>query len=106
MEQLERVRRADPDNWEALGLEARIHFQEHRYEQAVDRAVESLSLIYFQPACTSFWDWRCNAWARKRKPSSPTGRRWRRRRNSRRRWRRWAGWFRRIGHASAKAACI
>jgi Flp pilus assembly protein TadD len=50
MEQLERVRRADPDNWEALGLEARIHFQEHRYEQAVDRAVESLSLIYFQPA--------------------------------------------------------
>ncbi len=50
MEQLERVRRADPDNWEALGLEARIHFQARRYEQAVDRAVESLSLIYFQPA--------------------------------------------------------
>jgi Flp pilus assembly protein TadD len=50
MEQVERVRRADPDNWEALGLEARIHFQAHRYEQAVNRAVESLSLIYFQPA--------------------------------------------------------
>jgi Flp pilus assembly protein TadD len=50
MEQLERVRRADPDNWEALGLEARIHFQARRYEQAVDRAVESLSLIYYQPA--------------------------------------------------------
>jgi Flp pilus assembly protein TadD len=50
MEQIERVRRADPDNWEALGLEARIHFQAHRWEQAVDRAVESLSLIYFQPA--------------------------------------------------------
>ena len=50
MEQLERVRRADPDNWEALGLEARIHFQARRYEQAVDRAVEALSLIYFQPA--------------------------------------------------------
>jgi tetratricopeptide (TPR) repeat protein len=50
MEQLERVRRADPDNWEALALEARIHFQARRYEQAVDRAVESLSLIYFQPA--------------------------------------------------------
>jgi tetratricopeptide (TPR) repeat protein len=49
MEQLERVRRADPDNWEAMGLEARIHFQARRYEQAVDRAVESLSLIYFQP---------------------------------------------------------
>jgi predicted AlkP superfamily phosphohydrolase/phosphomutase/Flp pilus assembly protein TadD len=50
MEQLERVRRADPDNWEALALEARIHFQARRYERAVDRAVESLSLIYFQPA--------------------------------------------------------
>ena len=50
LEQLQRIRRADPDNWEALGLEARIHFQARRYEQAVDRAVESLSLIYFQPA--------------------------------------------------------
>ena len=49
LEQLERVRRADPDNWEALGLEARIHFQEKRYEQTVNRAVESLSLIYSQP---------------------------------------------------------
>jgi tetratricopeptide (TPR) repeat protein len=50
MEQIERVRRADPDHWEALALEARIHFQARRYEQAVNRAVESLSLIYFQPA--------------------------------------------------------
>jgi tetratricopeptide (TPR) repeat protein len=50
VEQLQRIRRADPDNWEALGLEARIHFQARRFEQAVDRAVESLSLIYFQPA--------------------------------------------------------
>jgi len=50
LEYLERVRRADPDNWEALGLEARIHFQARRWEQTVDRAVESLSLIYFQPA--------------------------------------------------------
>ena len=49
LEQIERVRRADPDNWEALALEARIHFQAHRYDRAVDRAVESLSLIYFQP---------------------------------------------------------
>ena len=49
MEQIERVRRADRDNWQALALEARIHFQARRYEQAVDRAVESLSLIYFQP---------------------------------------------------------
>ncbi|HUP03953.1 MAG TPA: alkaline phosphatase family protein [Bryobacteraceae bacterium] len=45
-----RVRRADPDNFEALALEARIHFQARRFEQAVDRAVESLSLVYFQPS--------------------------------------------------------
>jgi tetratricopeptide (TPR) repeat protein len=50
LEHVERARRADPDNWEALGLEARIRFQARRYEQAVDRAVESLALIYFQPA--------------------------------------------------------
>jgi Flp pilus assembly protein TadD len=49
LEQLERVRRADRDNWEALGLEARIHFEAGRYEDAVNRAVESLSLVYAQP---------------------------------------------------------
>jgi tetratricopeptide (TPR) repeat protein len=50
LEHVERARRADPDNWEALALEARIHFQARRYEKAVDRAVDSLSLIYFQPS--------------------------------------------------------
>ncbi len=50
LELLERVRRADPDNWEALSLEARIHFQARRYDRAVNRAIESLSLIYFQPS--------------------------------------------------------
>ena len=50
LEHVKQVRRADPDNWEALGLEARIHFQARHYEEAVDCAVESLSLIYFQPA--------------------------------------------------------
>ena len=49
LEQLERVRRADCDNWEALGLEARIHFESGRYEDAVNRAIESLSLVYGQP---------------------------------------------------------
>jgi tetratricopeptide (TPR) repeat protein len=49
LEQLGRVRRADPDNWQALGLEARIHFHARRYEQAADRAIESLALIHFQP---------------------------------------------------------
>jgi predicted AlkP superfamily phosphohydrolase/phosphomutase/Flp pilus assembly protein TadD len=49
LEQVRRVRRADHDNWEALGLEARIHFQQKHYEEAVNRAVESLSLVYFQP---------------------------------------------------------
>ncbi len=49
LEFLEAVRRADRDNWEALGLEARIHFQAKRYEDAVNRAVESVALVYFQP---------------------------------------------------------
>jgi len=49
LEFLERVRQADRDNWEALGLEARIHFQAKHYEEAVNRAVESLALVYFQP---------------------------------------------------------
>ena len=49
LEELERVRRADPDSWEALGLEARIHFESGRYEDAVNRTIESLSLVYGQP---------------------------------------------------------
>jgi predicted AlkP superfamily phosphohydrolase/phosphomutase/Flp pilus assembly protein TadD len=49
LESLARVRQADRDNWEAPGLEARIHFQAKRYAEAANRAIESLSLIYFQP---------------------------------------------------------
>lgn len=49
LEELERVRRADRDNWEALGLAARVLFESGRYEEAVNRAIESLSLIYGQP---------------------------------------------------------
>jgi tetratricopeptide (TPR) repeat protein len=49
LEQLGRVRRADRDNWEALALEARIHFEAARWEDAVNRAIESLSLVYAQP---------------------------------------------------------
>jgi predicted AlkP superfamily phosphohydrolase/phosphomutase/tetratricopeptide (TPR) repeat protein len=49
LEFLARVRQADPDNWEAPALEARIHFQAKRYPEAANRAIESLSLIYFQP---------------------------------------------------------
>jgi len=49
LEQLARVRRADRDNWEALGMEATILFETRRYEDAVNRAIESLSLVYAQP---------------------------------------------------------
>jgi len=49
LDQIQRVRRADPDNWHAPAVEARIHMNAHRYERAVDCAVESLALIYFQP---------------------------------------------------------
>jgi tetratricopeptide (TPR) repeat protein len=49
LEYLRRARRADPENWRALGLEARIHYGAKRFEKAAGCAVESLSLIYFQP---------------------------------------------------------
>jgi predicted AlkP superfamily phosphohydrolase/phosphomutase/tetratricopeptide (TPR) repeat protein len=44
-----RVLRADPDNAQAMALEARLHHSAGRYEDAVARAVDSLALIYFQP---------------------------------------------------------
>jgi Tfp pilus assembly protein PilF len=50
LEYLKHARRADPESWRALGLEARIHFAARRYRQAANFAVDSLSLIYFQPA--------------------------------------------------------
>ena len=39
----------DPENWHALSLAARLHFKSRRYDEALDLAAESLSLIYFQP---------------------------------------------------------
>ena len=50
LEYLKHARRADPESWRALGLEARIHFAARRYQQAANFAVDSLSLIYFQPS--------------------------------------------------------
>ena len=34
---------------ELLALAARVHLAEHRWEKAIDSAVESLSLVYVQP---------------------------------------------------------
>ena len=44
-----RARRADPESWEALNIEARIHHAAGRHNEAVNAAIESLSLVYFQP---------------------------------------------------------
>lgn len=41
--------RADPEHVQAMALEARLHQAAGRHKQAVARAVESLSLVYFQP---------------------------------------------------------
>ncbi len=49
LEYVRRALRAYPEDWRALGLEARLHFAAKRYEEAADGAVASLSLIYFQP---------------------------------------------------------
>jgi predicted AlkP superfamily phosphohydrolase/phosphomutase/tetratricopeptide (TPR) repeat protein len=46
---IRRALRADAENWRALALEAYIHSAAKRHEAVVDRAVESLSLMYFQP---------------------------------------------------------
>jgi len=45
-----RIRRIDRDDWRAIGLEARIFHRAGRFRDAADRAVESLALVYFQPA--------------------------------------------------------
>jgi predicted AlkP superfamily phosphohydrolase/phosphomutase/tetratricopeptide (TPR) repeat protein len=44
-----RVRRVDPDHWQAIALEARIHLAARRYEEAAARAIDSLALVYIQP---------------------------------------------------------
>ncbi len=41
---------ADPENYQALSLGARLHLEARRYQAALDMAAQSLSLVYFQPA--------------------------------------------------------
>jgi tetratricopeptide (TPR) repeat protein len=49
LEFVRRARHADPEDWRAMALEARIHLAAARYAAAADCAIESLALIYFQP---------------------------------------------------------
>jgi tetratricopeptide (TPR) repeat protein len=49
LEFVHRARRADPEDWRAMALEARIHLAAARFAEAADCAIESLALIYFQP---------------------------------------------------------
>lgn len=49
LECLAQARRKDRDNWEAMGLEARIYLKAKNYEMAANRAIESLALVYAQP---------------------------------------------------------
>jgi predicted AlkP superfamily phosphohydrolase/phosphomutase/tetratricopeptide (TPR) repeat protein len=44
-----RVRRADRDHWQAMALAARIHQAARRHRECVEAAIDSLSLVYFQP---------------------------------------------------------
>ena len=44
------ARRADREDWLAIALEARIHERCRRFDDAVNCAIESLALVYFQPA--------------------------------------------------------
>ncbi|MGO4881108.1 MAG: alkaline phosphatase family protein [Bryobacteraceae bacterium] len=49
LEFVRRARRADPEDWRAMALEARIYLAAGRYAEAANCAIESLALIYFQP---------------------------------------------------------
>jgi hypothetical protein len=49
MQYVQRMKRADRDNWQAMGIEARIHFIEKRYDDTIGAAAESLLRVYFQP---------------------------------------------------------
>jgi Flp pilus assembly protein TadD len=49
LEFVRRARRADREDWQAIGLEARIHLAAGRHAEAANCAIESLSLIYLQP---------------------------------------------------------
>jgi predicted AlkP superfamily phosphohydrolase/phosphomutase/tetratricopeptide (TPR) repeat protein len=40
---------ADPEDWQALSLGAQLHLEGKRYQEALDLAAQSLSLVYFQP---------------------------------------------------------
>ncbi len=50
LEFIRRIRRVDRDNWRALALEAQIHHRAGRHAEAANRAVDSLALVYLQPA--------------------------------------------------------
>jgi len=49
LEFVRRARRADREDWQAIGLEARIHLAAGRHAEAANCAIESLALIYFHP---------------------------------------------------------
>ncbi len=49
LQYIRRARRANPDDWQALGLESRIHLAARRYQDAAARAIDSLALVYQQP---------------------------------------------------------
>lgn len=49
LEFVRRARRADPEDWQAMTLEARIHLAAGRYAESANCAIESLALIYAQP---------------------------------------------------------
>lgn len=49
LEEARRLLRADPEDWRALALEARIHYVAGRYLEAVNCCIEAIALNRFQP---------------------------------------------------------
>jgi tetratricopeptide (TPR) repeat protein len=49
LELIDGILRGNPDQWQAMALAARIHQAAGRHKQAVEYAIDSLALVYFQP---------------------------------------------------------
>ena len=49
LDHIQRVLHEDPEQWDALGLRAAVHFAAKRYKEAAEDAIESLALVYLQP---------------------------------------------------------
>ena len=102
---IRRARRADPDDFRAMAIEARIHQAESRHDEAIACAAESLLRVYFQPDLHLLLARSLFQLGESRARKNRPGLHWRRCRNRRKRMRCWAAFCGRIGRGGARPAC-